>query len=82
MADARTDEPRVFSRCKAGVRSVRDDPRRPSSGERRIMSKAPAPGAIGKPFRDMTPGQKIVFIGKAFVFFLFGGFVFPTLWID
>jgi hypothetical protein len=35
-----------------------------------------------KPFSAMTPGEKVSFICKAFVFFVSGGFIFPTLWID
>ena len=35
-----------------------------------------------KPFSAMTTGQKASFIGKALVFFVSGGFIFPTLWID
>ena len=43
------------------------------------MSKAPAPEKL---FRDMTPGQKLAFMGKALVFFISGGFLYPTMWID
>ena len=46
------------------------------------MSKAPTPDVPGKRFVDMTGGEKVTFIGKAFVFFLSGGFVYPTIWID
>jgi hypothetical protein len=35
-----------------------------------------------KPFSAMTPGEKLRFIGKAMVFFVSGGFIFPTMWID
>ena len=35
-----------------------------------------------KPFSAMTGGQKMSFIAKAFVFFVSGGFIFPTLWVD
>ena len=35
-----------------------------------------------KPFSVMTAGEKMGFIAKAFVFFVSGGFIFPTLWID
>lgn len=35
-----------------------------------------------KPFSAMTSGEKAGFICKAFVFFVSGGFIFPTLWID
>lgn len=37
---------------------------------------------IGKRFNTMTSREKISFIGKAFVFFLSGGFVYPTIWVD
>jgi hypothetical protein len=30
----------------------------------------------------MDGREKLRFIGKALVFFVSGGFVFPTLWID
>jgi hypothetical protein len=33
-------------------------------------------------FKDMGLREKLVFIGKAFVFFVSGGFIFPTLWVD
>jgi hypothetical protein len=35
-----------------------------------------------KAFRDMPRGKKFCFIGKALIFFLSGGFIYPTLWID
>jgi hypothetical protein len=35
-----------------------------------------------KIFIDMTPREKVRFVGKALVFFVSGGFVFPTMWID
>ena len=35
-----------------------------------------------KPFSAMTAGEKTGFICKALVFFVSGGFIFPTLWID
>ena len=35
-----------------------------------------------KPFSAMTVGEKTSFICKALVFFVSGGFIFPTLWID
>ena len=35
-----------------------------------------------KPFSAMTPSEKLSFVGKACIFFLSGGFIFPTLWID
>jgi hypothetical protein len=33
-------------------------------------------------FRDLTSDQKLAFVGKAFVFFITGGFVYPTMWVD
>jgi hypothetical protein len=33
-------------------------------------------------YRDMSSREKLVFIGKALVFFISGGFIYPTLWID
>ena len=33
-------------------------------------------------FRDMSTREKIAFIGKAAVFFVSGGFIYPTIWID
>ncbi|MBI3916390.1 MAG: hypothetical protein HY322_05220 [Betaproteobacteria bacterium] len=35
-----------------------------------------------QPFSAMTFGQRLNFIGKALVFFVSGGFIFPTMWID
>lgn len=35
-----------------------------------------------KPFSAMTTGEKVSFLCKALVFFVSGGFIFPTLWID
>jgi hypothetical protein len=33
-------------------------------------------------FTNMSFKEKLVFLGKALVFFISGGFVFPTLWVD
>lgn len=33
-------------------------------------------------YKDMSAAQKVVFIAKAFVFIISGGFVYPTLWVD
>ena len=46
------------------------------------MSNAPTPSRTGKRFWDMTGREKLVFIGKAFVFFISGGFAYPTIWVD
>ena len=35
-----------------------------------------------KPFKAMTPREKLRFACKALIFFVSGGFIFPTLWID
>lgn len=46
-----------------------------------MASKKPAPQPE-KRFAEMTFDEKLRFIGKAFVFFASGGFVFPTMWVD
>ena len=33
-------------------------------------------------FADMTSRERLVFIGKAFLFLISGGFIFPTIWVD
>jgi hypothetical protein len=33
-------------------------------------------------YRNMSPREKLVFLAKAAVFFVSGGFIYPTLWID
>lgn len=33
-------------------------------------------------YKDMSGAQKAVFLAKAFVFMVSGGFVYPTLWVD
>ena len=35
-----------------------------------------------KTFAQLTLSDKLKFIGKAVLFFVSGGFVFPTLWVD
>ena len=35
-----------------------------------------------KPFSAMSAGERASFLLKALVFFVSGGFIFPTLWID
>jgi hypothetical protein len=35
-----------------------------------------------KRLSDMTPGEKLRFIGKVVVFLVSGGFIYPTLWVD
>ena len=36
----------------------------------------------GKRFSELTFSEKLRFAGKALVFFVSGGFIFPTIWID
>ena len=33
-------------------------------------------------FVDMTAHERLVFIGKALVFIVSGGFIYPTIWVD
>jgi hypothetical protein len=33
-------------------------------------------------FADMTFNERLVFVAKALVFFISGGFIFPTTWVD
>ena len=33
-------------------------------------------------FVQMTSRERLVFIGKAFVFIISGGFIFPTIWVE
>jgi hypothetical protein len=35
-----------------------------------------------KLFKDMSRRERVKFLGKALVFFVSGGFIFPTIWID
>jgi hypothetical protein len=35
-----------------------------------------------KLFKDMNGSEKVKFLSKALVFFVSGGFIFPTIWID
>ena len=47
------------------------------------MSQPPTPPVFpDHRFKDMSFNEKLVFIGKALVFLVSGGFIFPTLWID
>ncbi len=50
------------------------------SDEPRVDKEVTALG--DRRFSDMTPGEKLRFIGKAFVFLISGGFIYPTLWVD
>ena len=51
------------------------------------MNNPPEVSSSERPLNDklfsaMTVGEKTGFICKALVFFVSGGFIFPTLWID
>lgn len=51
------------------------------------MSNEPRVSGQDRPLNDkrlsaMTLGEKMYFIGKALVFLVSGGFIFPTMWID
>lgn len=51
------------------------------------MSDAPktaAPPALGegKKFKDMSGGERVVFLVKSIIFILTSGFAFPTIWSD
>jgi hypothetical protein len=35
-----------------------------------------------RPFKDLSLAGKLAFLGKAVIFFVSGGFIFPTLWVD
>ncbi len=50
-----------------------------SRTEAPMAKKIPQPE---KRFTEMHSGEKVRFLGKALVFFVSGGFVFPTMWID
>jgi len=50
--------------------------------ERRAVSQAKKTPVPELAYRDMSRSQKIAFIGKAFIFFVSGGFIYPTIWID
>lgn len=36
----------------------------------------------GKPFGDMSGGEKIVWLGKCFVMLITGGFAFPNIFVE
>jgi hypothetical protein len=38
--------------------------------------------STGKKFKDMSFGEKLVFIGKSFIFIISSGFAFPRIWTD
>ena len=47
------------------------------------MNKTESAGALNdRRFADMTSQERLVFLGKAFVFIVSGGFIFPTIWVD
>jgi hypothetical protein len=41
-----------------------------------------AAAATGTRFKDMGLGQKVVFLGKACLFFLTLGFAYPNIFLD
>ena len=55
---------------------------RRSSPERTMADSGKTSDKVEKRFADMAFSEKLKFIGKALVFFVSGGFVFPTLWVD
>ncbi len=46
------------------------------------MAKKPVVLVPSKKFGDMNGIEKITFVGKAFVFFLSSGFIFPSMFSD
>ena len=46
------------------------------------MTQARKTAPPEKLYSQMSGREKLTFIGKAFVFFVSGGFIFPTIWID
>jgi hypothetical protein len=48
-----------------------------------MSTPSPAPCTLNdRRFSDMSFSEKLVFLGKALVFFFSGGFIYPTLWVD
>ena len=48
-----------------------------------MMSETPDSNASNiRPFKDLSLAGKLVFVGKALIFLVSGGFIFPTLWVD
>jgi hypothetical protein len=48
-----------------------------------IMNETkPADALNDRRFVDMTFNERLAFLGKALVFFISGGFIFPTIWVD
>lgn len=52
------------------------------TGKGHIMTTTSGDSRTPKRFSEMTGFEKVRFACKAFVFFVSGGFVYPTLWID
>jgi hypothetical protein len=50
--------------------------------ECQVMTQAKKIAPPEKLYSQMTGREKLSFIGKAFVFFASGGFIYPTIWID
>jgi hypothetical protein len=40
------------------------------------------PPPSGKPFAQMSGGEKISFLGKVFVMLITGGFAFPNVFVE
>ena len=38
--------------------------------------------SIIRPFKSLSFAGKLVFVSKALIFLVSGGFIFPTLWVD
>ena len=38
--------------------------------------------STAKKFKDMSVGEKLVFIGKSFIFLISSGFAYPRIWSD
>ncbi len=41
-----------------------------------------SPALNDRRFSDMSGREKLVFMAKAAVFFISGGFIYPTIWVD
>jgi hypothetical protein len=46
------------------------------------MATATDGNATPRRYSELTGGEKFRFVCKALVFFVSGGFVYPTLWAD
>ena len=77
-----SEDGRRLEAVQAGVRC--EPHARSSTGEKPIMSETDkAQNTLNdRPFSEMNPREKVVFLVKMVVFFVSGGFIFPTLWVD